>query len=124
MMDRRKLKIVFIKEDGAKLTLQDIESMLKDVVDQREKWFLRGIKHILENHHNEAIKRLQLVDNDEANLLIVACAYKLKDDFILNEYVMKQLDRVDMFEKFGFYPYFIYNNSCIKISSGIFDEDI
>ncbi|MEJ5173546.1 MAG: hypothetical protein WHT47_07510 [Hydrogenothermaceae bacterium] len=109
--DFRKLKVVFIKEDGEKLSLKEAENLLNSVSDVKDKWFLRGVKHILENHYTEAIKRFQLVDDSDSNLMILACAYKIQDKYIFDSYKSKSLSGGTLFSKFRFYPYFMYEDN-------------
>ncbi|MEZ0324008.1 MAG: hypothetical protein ABWJ98_06850 [Hydrogenothermaceae bacterium] len=122
--DFRKLKIVFTKQDGKKLSLNEVESLLSSVFDIKEKWFLRGVKHILENHYTEAIKRFQLVDDPDANSIILACAYKIQDKYIFDSYKSKALSGGSLFEKFGFYPYFMYEDKTEEISKLLKDEGL
>lgn len=114
--DFRKLKIVFKKEDGSFLTIEDVDKLINSTIDWRSIWFLRGIKHILENHYTEAIKRFQLVDSPDADLLILMCSYKLQDSFILNEYKDKKTEGGEFFKYLKVSPYFYYEGEIVKKS--------
>lgn len=122
--DFRKLKVVFIKEGGEKLSLQEVESILNSACDIKDKWFLRGVKHILENHYTEAIKRFQLVDDPDSNLMILACAYKIQDKYIFDSYKSKSLSGRTLFSKFRFYPYFMYEGKIEDIIEFLKNEEI
>jgi hypothetical protein len=115
--DFRKLKISFLKEDNSFLKEKEVEEILKNTQDMKEKWFLRGVIHILENHFSEAIKRFQLVNCKEAVLLILACSYKTKDDFIFNEYRSKILEIQDcgFFKKYSIKPTFLYGEKTLPL---------
>jgi len=106
--DFKKLKIGFLKEDGNLLKEDEVNQYLETTQDLKEKWFLRGVIHILENHYLEAIKRFQLVDCDEAVKLILACSYKTRDEFVFQEYKDKQFKECGFFKKYSIKPIFIY----------------
>lgn len=116
--DFRKLKIGFLKNDGNLIREEEIEKILKNTEDTKEKWFLRGIIHILENHFSEAIKRFQLVDCKEAVLLILACSYKTRDSFIFDEYKKIFLEKLDcgFFEKYFITPVFLYDKKILPLN--------
>lgn len=116
--DFRKLKIGFLKEDNSFLKEEEIEKILEKTDDMQEKWFLRGVVHILENHFSEAIKRFQLVNCKEAVLLILACSYKTKDDFIFNEYKAKfeEVRECGFLSKYSVKPVFIYDKKIIPLN--------
>lgn len=113
--DLRKLKITFFKEDGSQLSLEEVDRLLEKAEDSQEKWFLRGVKHILENHYTEAIKRFQLVDDEDARFLILCCAYKIKDDYILQEYKNSFPARGMFLKRFNIRPSFVYDGESIGI---------
>lgn len=113
--DFRKLKVIFLKDNGEILTIEDVEKFLEDG-NTKDRWFLRGVKHIIENHYTEAIKRFQLVDDPDANLLVLACAYKLQDMYIYNEYKGKQITDGKFFNKYGIRPAFYYENKIYNLS--------
>lgn len=115
--DFRKLKIVFLKEDGSYLTTQEVDRLLETTQEPQEKWFLRAIKHILENHYTEAIKRFQLVDDDDARLLILSCAYKIQDRYVFEEYKSSLSGNGRLLKLFGLKSMFLYEGKTIKIDS-------
>ncbi|PMP77263.1 MAG: hypothetical protein C0178_03155 [Sulfurihydrogenibium sp.] len=117
IQDFRKLKIGFIKDDGSFLKEEDLEKQLNLVQDPKEKWFLRGLIHTLENHFSEAIKRFQLVDCKEAVILILACSYKTRDEFVFNEYKEKlSTDDCKLFSKYGIKPVFLYEGNVLDLN--------
>lgn len=115
--DFRKLKIVFLKEDGSYLSLEEVERLIENSQDLQKKWFLRGIKHILENHYTEAIKRFQLVDDGDARLLILSCAYKIQDRYIFDEYKNSFAENGKLLKILGIKPYFLYEESLVGLEN-------
>ncbi|WP_028950991.1 hypothetical protein [Sulfurihydrogenibium subterraneum] len=115
--DFKKLKIGFLKEDGSLLKEDEVNQYLETTHDIKEKWFLRGIIHILENHFSEAIKRFQLVECDESVLLILACSYKTRDEFVFQEYKHKQFKECGFLKKYSIKPVFIYEKILKPIES-------
>lgn len=118
----RALKIIFLKEDGSQLTLQQIDSLMEASEEPQKKWFLRGIKHILENHYTEAIKRFQLVDDQDAKFLILCCAYKIQDSYILQEYKDSLSKKGKLLETFSLRPYFVYEENLIEPKDVLFKD--
>lgn len=108
MMDLRQLKIRVLKSSGELLTLKEIEELLQNSVDPKERWFYRGLKHMYENHYTEAIKWFQLVNDDLSRYLIYLIAFKLKDEFIMQEYKAEAKE-----EDLNLNPVFIYKDQMI-----------
>ncbi len=125
-MEYRKLKrskVVFIDTENRELSLKDINSFLKEAKSQDEKWFFRGCKHILERHYTEAIKNLQLSNTKDALLMIIISAFKLADEFLMEEYlreIKNYRGDFSIFNKYNFYPFFKYEENFIRIDK----EDI
>lgn len=115
--DFRRLKIAFLKENGSFLSVEEVDRLLETAQEPQEKWFLRGIKHILENHYTEAIKRFQLVDDDDARLLILCCAYKIQDRYIFEEYKSSLPGEGRFLKQLGIKPVFVYEGKIIGIDS-------
>lgn len=113
--DFRKLKIAFLKEDGSFLSVEEVDRLLEITHEPEEKWFLRGVKHILENHYTEAIKRFQLVDDGDARLLILSCAYKIQDRYIFEEYRNSLSGEGKLLRQFGIKPVFVYEGETTGI---------
>jgi hypothetical protein len=108
MMDLKQLKIRILKEDDDMLTIEEINRLLNSSVEPKEKWFYRGLKHMYENHYAEAIKWFQLVNDDLSRYLIYLTAFKLKDEFIMQEY-KTDVEKLDLKLK----PVFVYRDRII-----------
>lgn len=112
----RKSRIEFISKEGKILKKDFFENLLKyKNLNIDEKWFLRGCKHITERHYTEAIKRFQLSNSDDAKLLLLTSCFKIADKFLFDEYYTQDLKDFKYFEKYGFFPYFVYENEKTKI---------
>jgi len=108
MMDLKQLKIRILKEDDNMLTIEEIDGLLNNSVEPKEKWFYRGLKHMYENHYTEAIKWFQLVNDGLSRYLIYLIAFKLKDEFIMQEY-KTDIEKLDLKLK----PVFVYRDRII-----------
>lgn len=115
IIDLKQLKIKFVKEDGTILTLEEIEEILKNALDIKEKWFYRALKHIYENHYTEAIKWLQLVGDDFSKHIIYILVFKLKDNFMMDSYKDHKV-----FEYKDLKPVFEYRGNLLDIRDIIF----
>lgn len=115
IIDLKQLKIKFVKEDGNILTLEEIDKMLKNSLDIKEKWFYRALKHIYENHYTEAIKWLQLIGDDFSKHIIYILAFKLKDNFVMDNY-----KNYKNFEYKDLKPIFEYKGKLFDIRTFVF----
>ncbi len=111
----RKSKIILVS-DGKVLKPAFFDELLKGKLSFEEKWFLRGCKHITERHYTEAIKRFQLCSTDDARLLLLACAFKLADSFLFNEYYKEDLDEMLFLQKYSIKPFFQFEDVCYEIT--------
>ncbi len=111
----RKSKIILVS-DGNVLKPAFFDELLKEELLFEEKWFLRGCKHITERHYTEAIKRFQLCNTDDTRLLLLACAFKLADNFLFDEYYRDDLNKMPFLQKYGIKPFFQFENACYEIT--------
>jgi len=116
----RKIKIYFKDRDNNKLDISFFENYLNKDLPSSEKWFLRGCKHILENHYTEAIKRFQLSDSFDAKIMILSCSFKIEDWFMYSQYkdICKDY-KPDLFDKFSFNGFIQILDKEFKIDKGI-----
>ncbi len=117
----RKSKIILVS-DGNVLKPAFFDELLKEELPFEEKWFLRGCKHITERHYTEAIKRFQLCSTDDARLLLLACAFKLADNFLFNEYYRDDLNEMPFLQKYGIKPFFQFEDVCYEITPQLFSQ--
>ena len=113
--DLRKIKIIF-KRNEENLSPAFFENLEEIAKEKDLKNFLRGCKHVLEKHYAEAIKWFQLVEDDDANLMILLCAYKLGDSFLFSEYYKEDLSG-NILESIGLEVFLQKCNETIKISN-------
>ncbi|NPA53394.1 MAG: hypothetical protein GXO21_01855 [Aquificae bacterium] len=99
----KKTKII-LKKDNKELSPEYFENLEEKTEDKKLKYFYRGCKHTLEKHFTEAIKWFQLVDDDDAILMILLNAYKVGDSFLFNEY-MKENFKGNLFKETGITPF-------------------
>ncbi len=113
----RKTKIMCKKNEEV-LTPTFFENLEKTAEDKNLKNFFRGCKHILERHFAEAIKWFQLVDDDDAILMILLCAYKLGDKFLFSEYYRENFEG-SIFKNLGIDIYLQKENRIVKVNNEV-----
>ncbi len=93
MIDIKRLRKahILLKKEGKLLTPDYFEYLEKNTEDKDLMYFYRGCKHTLERHFTEAIKWFQLIDDEDAVLMILLNAYKIGDSFLFSEYFKEDL---------------------------------
>lgn len=115
--DLRKTKVIF-KRNEELLSPAFFEN-LEEVAKEKElKNFLRGCKHILEKHYAEAIKWFQLVEDEDATLMVLLCAYKLGDRFLFSEYYREDLTG-SILKNLGIDIYLQKENKVVKVNNEV-----
>ncbi len=117
MIDIRGLRKthILLKKDNKELSPEYFEEKEEEAQEKDLKYFYRGCKHTLEKHFTEAIKWFQLVDDDDAVLMILLNAYKVGDSFLFNEYFKENLEG-SIFNKTKIKPFLKIENKEIPVS--------
>ncbi len=113
--DLRKTKIIFKRKEEI-LSPAFFENLEEVAKDKKLKNFLRGCKHTLEKHYAEAIKWFQLVEGDDATLMVLLCAYKLGDSFLFSEYYREDLSG-SILNNLGIEIYLQKDKELIKVNN-------
>ncbi len=115
----RKTKIV-IEKNGKSLTLEELEK-LENTEERSLKNFYRGCKHTLEKHFSEAIKWFQLVEDEDAEIMILINAYRIGDRFLFEEYYRENL-KGEIFEREKIDIFLQIEDKKIKVNNNLLQK--